>query len=283
MADGDEVYGGYDQGYGGYGDNGGGGGAVQYSSFGTPIVDNPMAPSPVQWSNESLYGNYGGAPASVDPTHGGKSSTADGSYQATRAAGGGGGGMSWVDEREKRLADSWNKWQSSSGPNKGMSTTITQAPSYPGAATATSPIKTVRSYMEAPAQAAPSFVSPVFERPVVDEQAVNRRIQESLNPGLSSLRSSIREAIGRSRSSNPALQRYMMEGMMKGYGQGLGDVTSKAQKEGRQAYMEQDYKPMYDASMKNYEARMIEARANWEAALKNWQNMWTSVQESSTT
>jgi len=289
MADEDEIYGsygGYDQDIGGYGyqDYGGQQGPVQYSSFGTPLVQPPMSPSPLAWTNESLYGSYGGAPATVNTKFSGKSPTADQMFLETGGAGTGGGGLSWVDEREKRLNAAWNdpRWAGHK-MGTGGSTVVLSAPTTAAGSAAASPVRTVRSYMQAPDVPIPSYVSPVFERPVVDEQAVNRRIQESLNPSLSSLRAGIREAIARSRSSNPALQKYMMEGMMKGYGQGLGDITSKAQREGRQAYMEQDYKPAYDAAIKNYEARIAEARANWEAALKNWQNLWTNIQETTTT
>jgi hypothetical protein len=186
--------------------------------------------------------------------------------------------------REERMNAQWEADKSKGYQmGSGRSMSVSAAPSYPGMPNAEGPVKTTRSYMEAPSAAAPTYVAPVFERPQVDEQALNRRIQESLNPALSNLRSGIRESIARSRSSNPALQRYMMEGMMKGYGQGLGDATSKAQKEGRQSYMEQDYKPQWDTAQQNFQARMAEAQTNWQTALKNWQNMWTNVQETSTT
>ena len=140
----------------------------------------------------------------------------------------------------------------------------------------------------------PTFQGEEYAPPERDQAIYDEERQRSMGPGLRALREGTREAIASSQSlDNPNARSMFIKQALRGYGQGLEQVSAQAGKEAtsisdrRHAEDLQTYRTKYDYrrddQLRNYQAEVSRIAADFAAQSQAAQTNWAAGMDTATT
>lgn len=124
---------------------------------------------------------------------------------------------------------------------------------------------------------APTLELPTYSVPARDETRIQNLIQQAGATGANKLARGLTQALTKAGSEeSPMAKKQIMRGALSGYGQGLGDVMSQANTQGRAQY-EQEYQPYLEANRINYEGKTKEALADYSTETQRINSMYEAA------